>query len=121
MRLAVIGAIVLYSCIRFIPVNTFFGTYGVNPWVFLTIDVATAAPYIMGLEHLALAIKDKTSFRRQLLWFGIAAGSFMAPYIYIYAASHHLPEGFAIGLGIIILLFAGNGVAQVYRRIRGDD
>lgn len=86
--------------------------YGVNPWVFLAIDVVTAFPYALG------QVKVVNGFRyRQYgvvqLWALVVAVTFLAPYIYIVlAGQERIPSLVYL---VIALLAAVFGAASVLR------
>lgn len=119
LRLVAIIGLIAYAIVRFFLVGALFASHGVNPWVFLAIDCLTAITYVLGLEHLVVALKDTRFHAGQLLaWGFLAAASFAAPYAYVFVASHTLPDGLALGLGIVIVLLLANAVIGLLKRLR---
>ena len=88
------------------------GRFGVNPWIFLALDVGTAPPYAYGQVKLVKSILNRAHARTQL-WAVVVLVSFVAPYIYVFVAgSGELP---AIGYAIVIILAGVFGAASVAR------
>lgn len=101
-----------FSIVRALVAWPTLGRYGVNPWVFLLIDVATAFPYAYGQVKLikVCIAKDLRSIQ---LWSLLVLVSFLAPYIYIFiAGSGELP---LLGYIIVLALIAVFGVASFLR------
>ena len=86
--------------------------YGVNPWVFLTIDVVTAFPYALG------QVKVVNGFRFHLYgavqaWSLVVAITFFAPYAYIVlAGKERIPTAVYIVIAILATIF---GTASILR------
>lgn len=86
--------------------------YGVNPWVFLTIDVVTAFPYALG------QVKVVNGFRyRQYgvvqLWALVVAATFLAPYFYIvFAGQERIPTVVYLVIALLATVF---GIVSVLR------
>jgi hypothetical protein len=122
IRFAVIALLLGYTVVRFFIVRSVLEGYGVNPWLFLTIDATTAVSYVIGIEHLIVSVTHReqraAEWPRLLFWTILTAISFAAPYTYIYAASRELPVSLGIGLGVIIALLLLNAVIALARRIR---
>ncbi len=88
------------------------GRYGVNPWVFLAIDIITAFPYAYGQVKLIKVVVAK-DLRAIQIWALVVLVTFLAPYLYIFVAgSGELPT---IGYVIICVLIAVFGAASLLR------
>lgn len=120
IRLIAIIGLVGYAITRFLVVHTTFEAYGVNPWLFLAIDCATAVTYVLGIEHLVrgLMSSETTAWWRLGAWALLAGVSFAAPYVYIIIAGNEMPGGAGIGLIVVVLLLAANAVIGISKRIR---
>jgi hypothetical protein len=122
VRFAAIIFILGYAVLRFFFVRLVLEGYGVNPWVFLTIDVITGVVYVVGIEHLVLALtnnkKYAISWPKLLLWSLATAVSFAAPYLYIYATGRELPVSLGVGIGVIVVLLLLNAIINIRKRIR---
>lgn len=90
-----------------------FGHWGVNPWLFLLLDLVTAIPYAVSQ---AVTVKilhtDGRPVRDSVPWAVVVLVTFFAPYVYIVAASGEMPSLAYIGLAVWIAVF---GVLALYR------
>lgn len=88
------------------------GKYGVNPWVFLFIDIVTAFPYALGQVKVVNGFRFK-QYRGVQLWSLVVAVTFLAPYAYIVlAGQERIPAIVYVVIGILALTF---GIASVMR------
>ena len=86
--------------------------YGVNPWVFLAIDVLTAFPYALGQVKVVNGFRYR-QYGAVQLWALVVAVTFLAPYIYIVlAGQERIPSLVYL---VIALLAAVFGAASVLR------
>jgi hypothetical protein len=86
--------------------------YGVNPWVFLFIDVVTAFPYALGQVKVVNGFRYK-QYRGVQIWSLVVAATFFAPYAYIVlAGQERIP---AIVYAVIALLALVFGSASIMR------
>lgn len=119
LRLTAVVGLVAYTILRFLLVGGVFSTHGIDPWVFLFIDVVTVLPYVLGIEYLVVSLSRViVDWGKVLFWGAVAALSFAAPYLYVVAYGGQLPAGLSIGLGVVVALLAVNAVASVIRRLR---
>lgn len=115
-----IATIFGYSALRALVVWPTLGTYGVNPWIFLAIDVGTAWPYAYGQVKLVKAAKHK-DWQRVQIWTVVAVAAFMAPYVYIVGAgSGEMPTIAWIIIGALIVVFGVASTMRVIRQIKAD-
>ncbi len=121
MGKAWIGAIFGYSILRALVVWPTLGDNGVNPWIFLIIDVATAWPYAYGQVKLVKAAKAR-DWRQVQIWSVVAAAAFLAPYAYIVVAgSGQLSTLAWIIIGVLVLAFGTASILRVLRQIRSPE
>jgi hypothetical protein len=86
--------------------------YGVNPWVFLGIDVLTAFPYALGQVKVVNGFRFR-KYGAVQAWALVVAVTFLAPYIYIVVAGEErIPTLVYI---VITALAATFGSASVLR------
>lgn len=93
--------------------------YGVNPWVFLFLDIVTVPPYVWGLAQMIRYFARDASVWRFAAGTVSAVIGFAAPYIYTYAVGYQtIPTFTKITIGVIIGIFfmAGPVNALVRRR-----
>jgi hypothetical protein len=99
-----IVVVVAYGAARAFVVWKALGKYGVNPWVYLTLDVASSWPYAVATARLVTSVIDH-KFDRARLWAILAAITFLLPDLYILVAARNVPtEVYAIVISIVSLL-----------------
>lgn len=86
--------------------------YGVNPWVFLAIDIVTAFPYAVGQVKVVNGFRYK-QYRGVQAWSLVVAVTFLAPYIYIVlAGQERIPTLVYVVIAVLAVIF---GTASVLR------
>lgn len=107
-----------YSVARALVVWPTLGDYGINPWLFLAVDVGTAWPYAYGQVRVVKAARAKDWSRVQV-WTAIAALAFVAPYAYIAGAgSGDMPLLAWIVIGVLMVAFGIASVIRILRQVR---
>lgn len=111
--------IVLFSAGRALVAWPTLGGYGVNPWMFLAIDLVTAPPY--GIAQ-AVTVKILRSKNRAPIdaatWAAVVAVTFLAPYVYIFVSSGSMPLYAYVGVALWMVLFGVLAVYRMHRQIR---
>ena len=109
-----------YAVVRALVAWPTLGRYGVNPWVFLAIDLGTAPPYAYAQVQLIKSF-GRREYGGVQVWTGIALVSFLAPYVYILiAGSDDLPPlGYAIVIALV-LVFAAASLARFREAVRRE-
>jgi hypothetical protein len=101
-------AIYLYVIFRFVGVYGAFRPYHVNPWIFLILDLVTAAPYAYGWPRLIVALvelykeRSARSVEKAMLWGLVVAVSFATPYVYIAIAARDLPDELVVSVIVMV-------------------
>ena len=109
-----------YSLLRALIVWPTLGDYGVNPWIFLAIDVGTAWPYAYGQVRVVNEGRARNWSGMQL-WSVIALAAFVAPYAYIVGAgSGDMPLLAWIVIGLLVVVFGSASVVRIVRQIAAD-
>jgi hypothetical protein len=86
--------------------------YGVNPWVFLLIDIATAFPYALGQVKVVNGFRYR-QYRGVQAWSLVVAVTFLAPYGYIVlAGQERIPALVYVVIAVLAVIF---GTASVLR------
>ena len=101
-----------YSFARALVVGETLSQYGVNPWLFLLLDVGSAVPLAWGQVRLVqgLRLRDARLTQRSLL---IVAAAFLTPYLYLlFGAGKPLPE---VAYWIMATILLAAGAATVWR------
>ena len=119
-----IVGVILYAAVRALVAWPALGRYGVNPIIFLIIDLGTAYPYALGQVKIVAGFRWK-DYRQVQLWSLIVAVTFLAPYIYVFVAGgQQLPLQAWIILLILIAALAVSSILRMrsqYRAAPGPD
>lgn len=104
LRSAVVG-VFAFAAARALAAWPVLAPYGVNLWVFLAIDLVTSPPYVYCINGFIRSIRADAAGKTVLNGLGIA-GSFAAPYVYIYwVGGPAMPTTAIVILAVIILAF----------------
>jgi hypothetical protein len=96
-----------------------FGRYGVDPWVFLLLDLVTAVPYGLGQAITVKILRTPNRPARQAIpWGVVVAAAFLAPYAYIFAASGSMPALAYYGVLLWMVVFGLLAVLRIRRQVR---
>lgn len=111
--------IVGFTLLRFVVARETLEGYGLNIWVFGFIDLITAVPYAVGVARVVTAMIDKNPTGASG-WAAIAAGSFLAPYLYIAWAGQDasFPTTVYVVLVVLMVAFGANAIWSVRRKVR---
>jgi len=120
IRFTAVGILLVYSVIRFVFVGATLSGYGINPWIFLTIDIATTVTYVIGVEMLVVSLMAKRGYPlpKTIGWGSLAAMSFVLPYLYLFLGGKELPISLMFGLGFIVLLLLVSAILSILRQVR---
>ena len=106
-----------WAIIRTFLVKEVFQKNGVNPYIYLIIDLAASVPYAKYTHKLAISYLDKDwkSFRFALL---VSVITFYAPDIYILASARHVPTSIYFGFFLVLAVFSTAAVISVLKRVK---
>lgn len=115
--------VVLFSVARALLTWPTLSTYGVDPWVFLAIDVITAPPYGVGQALTVKILRDPSRHTRDATgWAALVVVMFLAPYIYILMASgERMPLAAYVLVALWALLFGTLAIVRMRKQVRADD
>jgi hypothetical protein len=95
-----------YDTLKIVMIYDTLLSYGVNPWIFLVLDLVTVPPYILGFRHLFSVLLGKPQgFGTLFKWGAIAFVSSTAPYLYIAWAGHQSFPKFVWIILFLIMIF----------------
>jgi hypothetical protein len=115
--------ILLFSVARALITWPTLSTYGVNPWTFLAIDVVTAIPYGIGQALTVKVLRDPTRPATDSIgWAVLVAVMFLAPYVYVVAASgENLPPAAFALVGAWAVVFGTLAVLKMRKQVRSPE
>ena len=106
------AVVVIWSLVRAIIVWAAVGDYGLNPWIYLVIDLCSASVDAFTTPRMVLRFIDD-HFRKAAGWALVSLGAFIVPDIYIFVGSRTLPKKL-----VVIML---KGSPQFSIRIRSAE
>jgi len=96
-----------YSLARALAVAPSLGPYGINPWIFLSLDVGSALPLSYAQLRLVHALRTRDP-RRVQGWVSVVIVSFLTPYAYlVLGAGRPLPAVAYAVVGVLVLVLGG--------------
>ena len=111
------GIVVAWAGIRTIIVWAALHDYGINPWIYLSLDLASASTDAVTTPRMVLDFIDDR-FRRAVKWALVSLVAFIIPDLYIFLGTRTLPKRIIVALILIILLTLAVGVIAVVRKVR---
>lgn len=109
--------VVGWSLIRALIVWAAVGDYGLNPWIYLAIDLASAVVDGYTTPRMVLNFIDD-HYKHAVKWATISLGAFIVPDLYIFLGTKTLPKRIIVALVIIIGCTFSLAVWGVVRKIR---
>ena len=109
--------VVVWSLIRTAIVWALLGEYGINPWIYLGIDLVSAAIDAYSTPRMVLAFIDD-HHRQAAKWLGVSAVAFVIPDLYIFLGTRVLPRKIIVVVCAIILTTTTVAVIGIVRKIR---
>jgi hypothetical protein len=111
-----IAATVGYGLLRACLVAATLSQYGVNPWSYLIIDVATSVPLGLSTARVIGALVDR-DLRTARTWAIVAVLTDFAPDIFIVIVGRDMPMVVYVALGVIAVASVGFGVRSILRKV----
>lgn len=106
-----------WALIRTLIVKSFFEKNGVNPWFYLSIDLAASIPYAKYTHLFVISYLEK-DWKLLKVAATISVATFYAPDIYILLVAREVPSNIYIGFFIVLIIFSAAAVAGIYRKIK---
>lgn len=111
------GIVVAWSLIRTLIVWAAVGDYGLNPWIYLALDLFSAIVDAFSTPRMVLSFIDD-HHRQAVKWALISLAVFIIPDLYIFLGTRTLPTRIIVVVCLIIALTLTIGVIGVVRKIR---
>ena len=116
------GVVLGWAFIRTLLVWAAVGDYGLNPWIYLVIDLSSAVVDAFTTPRMVLNFIDER-YRVAAGWGLIALVAFIIPDLYIFLGTRTLPTKLIILICVIIgstLLIGVYGVTRKVRKGRAE-
>jgi hypothetical protein len=111
------GIVIAWALVRTLIVWAAVGDYGLNPWIYLSIDLACACIDAVTTPRMVLAFIDD-QYRAATKWAIISLVAFIIPDLYIFIGTRELPRRIVVVVCIIIAITLTVGVVGVLRKIK---
>ena len=106
------GIVVAWAGIRTIIVWAALHDYGINPWIYLALDLASALTDAVTTPRMVLDFIDDR-FKQAVKWALVSLVAFIIPDLYIFLGTRTLPKSIILALCFIILITLAVGVIAV--------
>ena len=118
-RLSVTWAIVVvaWSLIRAVVVWAALSDYGVNPWAYVVIDLASAGIDAITTPRFVLSLID-SRYHDAAKWGALTLFAFVIPDVYIFKTTHELPRMVVLIFCIVIASSLIVAVVGVVAKVR---
>ena len=106
-----VAATLAWGLLRALIVWAALSRYGVNPWIYLAIELISSGPYGVATARIVTSLLDRrpdVAFR----WALTATALFLAPDLYIVASGHAMPTYVYAVIAVVVFAL---GVAAVMR------
>ena len=111
------AALVLaWAFIRTALVWAAVGDYGLNPWIYLAIDLVSATVSAISTPRMVLSFIDE-HYVQAVGWAVIALVAFIIPDVYIFLGTRELPTGLIVIICVVIGVTLLASVIGVLRKI----
>ena len=111
------GIVVVWSLIRTVIVWAAVGDYGLNPWIYLGLDLVSAVIDALSTPRMVLSFIDN-HMRQAIRWALISLGVFIVPDLYIFLGTRELPTRIIVIIVVIISTTSSIAILGVVRKIR---
>ncbi len=95
-----------YAVFKFWIASGILAAYGINPWIFLFLDMVTVPPYVIGWNRLFVSLaskQDTQTLKTLVLWGMITFVSSTAPYLYAAGKKNIKAMSFTGGEPLLLL------------------
>ena len=111
------GIVIGWAVIRTLIVWAAVGDYGLNPWIYLGIDLVSACIDAITTPRMVLSFIDD-QYKNAAKWALISLVAFIIPDLYIFLGTRELPRRIIIIVLVIISITLSAGIISVVRKVR---
>lgn len=110
-------AVLVYTFFRAGAVGFFLSDFGVSPWIYLAVDLASSVPFAITSTRLVeKLVSDRPGWKSSAIWVAV---SYLAPDLYLLVALQQAPSRvYLITLAVILILAFISGFTLVRRARR---
>jgi len=111
------GIVIAWSVIRTIIIWAALGSYGFNPWIYLSIDLVCSTIDAFTTPKMVLRFIDD-HYRSACKWGALSLVAYVTPDIYIFEGTRTLPTKVIVILCLVIGAMLSLAVITIVRKIR---
>lgn len=111
------AAVIAWSVVRTIIIWAALGSYGFNPWVYLSIDLVCSTIDAITTPRMVLRFIDD-HHKLAIRWGTVSLIAYVIPDVYIFVGTRTLPAQVAVILGTVIAAMLSLAVFSVVRKVR---
>ncbi len=111
------GIVIGWAVIRTLVVWSVVGEYGLNPRIYLGIDLVAACIDAITTPRMVLCFIDD-QYKHAAMWALISLVAFIIPDLYIFLGTRELPTRIIVIVCVIISITLSAGVFSVVRKVR---
>lgn len=109
--------VVAWSLVRTAIVWAAVGDYGLNPWLYLVLDLISASVDAVSTPRMVIRFVDD-QYRKALQWAAVSLAAFVLPDVYIFLGTRTLPTKLIVLILSIIFATLVVAVVMVIRKIQ---
>ncbi|MEO5723266.1 MAG: hypothetical protein ABIQ39_05610 [Ilumatobacteraceae bacterium] len=109
--------VVAWSLIRTLIVWAALGSYGINPWIYLGIDLISAGVDAFTTPRMVLAFVDD-HYKLAVRWLAASAAAFVVPDLYIFLGTRTMPRRVIVIIVAVIILTTLVAIFSVARKVQ---
>ncbi len=110
-------AVIVWSVLRTIIIWVALGSYGFNPWIYLSIDLVCATIDAFTTPRMVLYFID-SRYKLAVKWFVVSLVAFIIPDIYIFVGTRSLPGTVILVLCSVIFAMIALASISIFRKVR---
>ena len=111
------GLAIGWAIVRAVFFGVVLGDHGLNPWIYLGVDLASAVIDAVTTPKMVLSFVDR-EYKRAALWGVASAVAFAMPDVYLFVGTGELPKRMIYMIVAIITVTLSLAVFSVVRKIR---
>lgn len=106
-----------WALIRTLIVKDVFEKSGVNPWIYLVIDLTASIPYARYTHIFVISYLEK-DWKKLKIAAVISVLTFYAPDLYILLSAREVSKNIYFGFFLILFIFSAISALGIYRKIK---
>ena len=106
-----------YGGLRVYLVWAFLRSYGVNPWIFLIVEMTSSLVLALSSSRMMGSIIDRR-FARLCKWSPVVLGSYLAPDLYVFSRAGDMPNTILAAIVIVVVVMLGFTVSGTVLKLR---